>query len=144
MDIVKAVYACLTGQLEHDYDPIDEKTPRDTQDVATRVFDALNHAQKPGQHLRRTLNDLVGEYGWYENLAIAVLNQLENALRSSVPMGEAMKDAYNKSVAAAAGFAHDHPVFCTLVALGILVALAPWIIEVLGFGELGLIEGTSN
>jgi len=142
MDIVKAVWGCLTGQQEDDYDLIDEKAPPDTQDVATSIFDALNDAEKPGQHLRRTLNDLVGEYGWYESLAVAVLHQLENALRASVPMGQALKDAYNKSMAAAAGFAHDHPVFCTLVALGILVTLAPWVIEILGFGELGPIKGS--
>jgi hypothetical protein len=144
MDIIKAVYGCLTGQLEHDYDAIDERAPPNTQDVATSILDALKHAEKPGQHLERTLNNLVGEYGWYESLAVAVLNQVENALRAGVPMGQAMKDAYNKSVAAAVGFAHDHPVFCTLVALGILVTLVPWAVEVLGFGELGPIEGTLN
>jgi hypothetical protein len=56
-------------------------------------------------------------------------------------MGEAMKDAVQKSTAAATEFAKEHPVFCTVVALGILVLLAPWAIEALGFGELGPIEG---
>lgn len=34
----------------------------------------------------------------------------------------------------------DQPVFVTVVALGILVVLAAWAVEVLGFGELGPIE----
>ena len=113
MDVIKAVFVCLTGQLEHNYDLIEEKAPLNTQDVATSIFDALNNADKSGKHLERTLNDLVGEYGWYEGLAVALLHQLENALRASVPMGQAMKEAYDKSVAAATGFVHDHPVFCT-------------------------------
>lgn len=77
MDIIKAVYGCPTGQLEHDYDAIDERVPPNTQDIATSIIDALKHAKKPGQHLERTLNNLVGEYGWYESLAVAVLNQVE-------------------------------------------------------------------
>jgi hypothetical protein len=56
-------------------------------------------------------------------------------------MGQAMKDAFDKSVAATTGLAHDHPVFCTLVALGILVTLAPLFIKALGFGELGPVGG---
>ena len=52
-----------------------------------------------------------------------------------------MKDALDRAYGAAAEFAHDHPVFLTLLALGVLVALAPYVIELLGFGELGPIEG---
>ena len=57
-------------------------------------------------------------------------------------MAQAMKDAFEKATSAAVGFARDHPVYCTIIALGILVILAPWVIEALGFGELGPIEGT--
>jgi hypothetical protein len=59
-------------------------------------------------------------------------------------MGQAMRDAYDtaaQAVAEVLKFAKDHPVFVAVVALGILVILAPWAIEVLGFGELGPIEG---
>ena len=52
-----------------------------------------------------------------------------------------MKDAFDKAIDAAVEFVKDNPIFCTLVALGILVILAPWAIEALGFGELGPIEG---
>ena len=42
-------------------------------------------------------------------------------------------------------FAGEHPVltgvFCAVVALGVLYLLWPVIIEALGFGELGPIEG---
>ncbi len=56
-------------------------------------------------------------------------------------MGQAMKEAFEKSVKEATDFAHNHPVYFTLIALGILVILTPWAIEALGFGELGPIEG---
>ena len=92
----------------------------------------------------KTPGGIVRETGWYETLAAAVLNGLENALRAEQPMGQAMKDAYEKSAEVVADifqFAKDHPVFCAVVALGILVIFAPWAVEVLGFGELGPIEG---
>ena len=59
-------------------------------------------------------------------------------------MNGAMQAAYDKACDAAEvfeGFVAGHPVFCTLVALGVLVVLAPYAVEMLGFGELGPIEG---
>ena len=93
---------------------------------------------------RTSHSDVVHETGWYEDLAAAVLTGLENALKALAPMGQAMKDAYDKAtqiVADVLKFGKEHPVFCAVVALGILVILAPWAIEAVGFGELGPIEG---
>jgi hypothetical protein len=57
----------------------------------------------------------------------------------------ALKEASDKAYAAAAEFVHEHPVLTaalvTIVAIGILVLLAPWAVEALGFGELGPVEG---
>jgi hypothetical protein len=78
---------------------------------------------------------------WTENIAKAILGGLETALKNGAPMGQAMKDAFDKATGAAVQFVKNHPIICTLVALGILVILAPWAIEALGFGELGPIEG---
>ena len=65
-------------------------------------------------------------------------------------MNAAMNDAYKKAFDAAMSIeelAREHPVltgvFCTVVALGILVILAPYVLEALGFAELGPIEGES-
>lgn len=64
-------------------------------------------------------------------------------------MREAMKDAYEKAIGAAdgiAGFSREHPVLtgciCAVIALGILVILAPAVIHALGFGVEGVVEGT--
>ena len=63
-------------------------------------------------------------------------------------MNGALKEAYDKACDAAKaieGFAAEHPiataVFCTVIALGVLVILAPYVLEALGFAELGPIEG---
>ena len=50
-----------------------------------------------------------------------------------------MKEAYDAAYEEALkipGFVKDHPVFCTLVAVGVLLFLAPYVLEALGFGTL--------
>jgi hypothetical protein len=125
-----------------------EKTqhPQSTQSLAEDVLSILYAVDINDGHLRQRLQDVVRETGWYESLAASVLNGLENALKAGAPMGQAMKDAYEKAaqvVGKVWGYVKEHPVFFTLLALGILVILAPWAIEALGFGELGPIEGMS-
>ena len=63
-------------------------------------------------------------------------------------MNEAMKGAYEKAVEAAEcfeGFVKEHPVevgvFCTVLAIGVLVVLAPQCLGWLGFEEVGILEG---
>ncbi|PVH78598.1 hypothetical protein DL98DRAFT_655990 [Cadophora sp. DSE1049] len=51
-------------------------------------------------------------------------------------MGSSMKEAFDRASAVAEEFAREHPalvaVMVTLVALGILALVMPWIIEMLG------------
>ena len=110
--------------------------------TAADVVTTLYNAEKGGAELKETLNGIVGTNNWTENLAKIVLQRLEKALNDGVPMGQAMKSAFDKAIKEAAEFPRDHPVFCTLLALGILVVLAPWVLEALGFAELGPIEGS--
>ena len=65
-------------------------------------------------------------------------------------MGKAMRCAYERALeeakvtvssAALRDLPRDHPVWCALVALGVLVPLAPWVLDVLGFSELGPVAG---
>lgn len=121
-----------------------------TQDVANDVLTTLYRAEKRGRDLERTLQGIVSERGWTESLAAAILNTLEAALKEGASMGPAMKDAYEKAVEAiekvlrlVGDFKREHPVlFWSLVAVAILVVLAPWALEALGFAELGPVEGT--
>ncbi|OCL04818.1 hypothetical protein AOQ84DRAFT_399893 [Glonium stellatum] len=119
-----------------------EKAGRTDEDIASDVLSTLYHAEKEGHNLDQELQDIVGAYGWTEDIAKAILVGLEAALKNGASMGQAMKNAFDRAINAAEEFVEDHPVFCTLVALGILVVLAPWAIEALGFGELGPIEGS--
>ncbi|MCJ1403304.1 hypothetical protein MMC11_006527 [Xylographa trunciseda] len=118
------------------------------EEIATTILTTLLTAEKPGRSLNIALNDIVAQSGgWTERIAIAVLNAVQNALKEGSPLREAMKDAYEKAVDVAAevlGFARDHPVLtevvCAVIALGILMLLAPWVIHALGFGMLGPVE----
>lgn len=77
-----------------------------------------------------------------------ILAVLQTVLEAGKPLTAAMRSAYDvacRAVEETEGFAADHPVFCTLVALGVLVVLAPYVVEYLGFcagfGEAGPVEG---
>jgi len=119
--------------------------PQTTESLAEDILSSLFTAQINDENLKHRIQDIVRVAGWYETLAVAVLKGVENALKAEVPMGQAMKDAYDKAtkvIEEVLQFGKDHPVFVAVVALGILVVLAPWAIAALGFGELGPIEGT--
>jgi hypothetical protein len=47
---------------------------------------------------------------------------------------------FSQAAAGVLQFAKDHPFFCAVFALGILVVLAPWF-KLIGFGDRGPIEG---
>lgn len=59
-------------------------------------------------------------------------------------MNEGLKGAYGKAVEAAKGFegfVKEHPIFFTVVALGVLCVLCPEVLAWLGFEEVGILEG---
>lgn len=149
--LFRAISECL-GYPASDNDKFDnavneksrfekDKTGRSAQDIATEVIDALYSAEKNGRDLVKTLDNIVGEYGWVENIGVAVLSGLESSIKNGAAMGPVMKEMFDKATNAATDFARDHPVYCTIIAIGILVLLAPWVLELIGFGELGPIEG---
>jgi hypothetical protein len=152
-----AILECLCPGRSTHYDVLEEQPahafphektqhPQTTQSLAEDVLSTLFAADINDEHLVQRLQGIVHETGWYESIVALVLNGLENALKAGAPMGQAMKDAYEKVeqvVGAVWGFVKGHPVFFALVALGILVIFVPWAVEVLGFGELGPIEGMS-
>ncbi|KAI9041433.1 interferon alpha-inducible IFI6/IFI27 family protein [Aspergillus affinis] len=92
--------------------------------------------------IRKQLSDLVTTTGWTESLAQSILHTLEDAIKGSAKMARPAADALARATHEAHDFAHDHPVYTTVLALGVLVILAPWVLEVLGFAELGPLEGS--
>ena len=94
--------------------------------------------------MRQTLEEIVRTNSWRQNFAKAVFEAMQAAIESARPMGEALREIHEKVahvVAGVEGFVKEHPVVCALIALGILVLLAPWVIEALGFAEGGILEG---
>ena len=168
MDILKAVFQCF-GPLSLNpstsypsrfpsekvigYMSITENMPPTlgshekltTQQTALLITSALRDAQRSGDKLNDTIDDIVREAGgWRESIAEAVLHAVENVLKDGLEMNEVMKVAYYRALEMAkriGQFAHEHPLFCTLVAVGVIAILAPYVLEVLGFGELGIVEG---
>ena len=134
----------------------DEKWRLRNDDAALSIVSAMSSADENDSSLDATIQSLVhAAGGWSEYLAKKILAGLEAVLKAAEPMNAAMQDAYDKAyeaLKATEGFAADHPeataIICTVIALGVLVVLAPYVLEWLGFwlgfGELGPIEGKSR
>ena len=123
------------------------------QEIAAKIIEILRTAQKSGPRLSVSVQDIaVQAGGWTERLAKALRKALEEVLKAADHMGDAMKEAHEKSMESAMkieAFIEDsereHPIYTalliTVVALGILVLLTPWVIEALGFAATGPVEG---
>ncbi|MBE3041136.1 hypothetical protein IMZ48_00825 [Candidatus Bathyarchaeota archaeon] len=161
MDAIAAILACLFGSQGDTYPdthPTDRKGPRpsaDTltleHDIASDILDIIRNADKNDHKLKAQVSVVVSAQGWTENIAKAVVKGLEYLITEGrEKVGKALREAIDKAEAAAKecfAFAKEHPYitagFATIVAVGVLVLIAPWAVEALGFGELGPIAGKS-
>jgi len=124
-----------------------DKEPITKSEAVKRIVDLMFTATEVNATTEKSINDVAHQAGgWNEWIAKNVVAALEEGIRigraMSVPMGQAYKRA-EKLALDMEGFAHDNPVLCTVIAFGILVLLAPFCLEWLGFGALGPIEGIS-
>ncbi|PHH88388.1 hypothetical protein CDD83_7604 [Cordyceps sp. RAO-2017] len=108
--------------------------------------------------LRAKIDETVGVTGWTDTLAQHILQALQMTLMEGRErMGPALTHCYDNAVGAAqqefdhlCRLAKDHPgqtvaaVFLTILALGVLVELLLLVVELLGFGELGPVEGRQS
>lgn len=94
------------------------------------------------ESIHKDLNEKINANGWSDSIAQAILRGLNDAISAGAEMARPATDALAKAKEAAVGFAEEHPVYATLLALGVLAILLPWVLEVLGFGELGPIAGS--
>ena len=130
--------------------PVSSSSRRSAEVVVADVVSILRSAEKEGAALRQKVGDTVGVEGWTEWIAERILDGIKTILEESPEtMGNAMKVAYSRASEAADAlfqFPKDHPIatagILTIVAVGILVMLAPAVVEALGFAELGPMEGT--
>jgi len=155
MSLASHIFCCLRSRLS-------SSTPRDkavdTGKVATKVVTTLIQAGERGEKLTRDLNNAVSSTGWTGCLAYSVLRALETRLREDRDkIGPAMVRSYDNAVAAAKDefcllceLAQDHlseepgVMMGTVIALGVLVKLAPVVVELLGLGAFGPEHGQSD
>lgn len=132
---LQAIKECLFGTDDQIAPATNEKV------LAADILETVFSADDGGKVLKKKLQDIVGEYGWTENLAKRILGGIENGIKQGAQMGQAMKDASGRAIEEARDFASEHPYFCALIAVGVLAVLMPWVLEALGFAELGPLEG---
>ncbi|KAK1589918.1 uncharacterized protein LY79DRAFT_517007 [Colletotrichum navitas] len=124
---------------------IADQPVRSAQEAAGEFVDILRTAEKGGKDLERRLRNVVTANSWTEEIAKHILRGVEALVRHRDTIGQVVRGATDAAADAAErffDFAADHPVFVTLVAIGVLVAVAPWVLEALGFGELGPVANT--
>jgi len=158
----------LTTGTSHTWEAIPEKAPSmnyqtppprapTAELVASQILTALLSAPKPGPTLDASILSIIhthrpsttSAHNWYASIAEALFHKLESLLkqgtaRLSGAMADAFRDA-SKAVDAVGEFAREHPLWTAavvgVVVFGIMVLLAPYLLEALGFAELGPLEG---
>ena len=151
-----ANHQLISEKISFTPNPYGNQKPKlSIDEAASSIVAAMMDADKAGPALDATINSIVHQAGgWSEYFASKALAALEAVLKAGKPLNAAMQGAYDKAceaLEATEGFAAEHPiateVLITVIALGILVELAPCVLELLGFwvgfGELGPIEGES-
>lgn len=78
---------------------------------------------------------------WTSSLALAILHAITAAIEAGVPLGAA-KEVVETARKDVEGWIGEHPVMAgvvaMIIALGVLVVVAPWVVEALGFGGVGV------
>jgi hypothetical protein len=149
MYILTSIANCLCGADDDQpitFSRVTEKT-RSDDEIAAELVEKLFTAEKAGENLKSELRGVVGANGWSEYLAEAFYNALQAAIEAGKAMGPVMKEAYDRVVHEAEkipGIIENHPVLCALIVLGIITLLTPLILELLGFGAEGIIEGSPS
>ena len=147
MDFLQAISECLFGEkdrsitLASNDHPVADPLMKQKADAIVR---GLLRSSCPGDAVYRGFeNGRIHCCGWRSLLAEEFLNSLISAFKKGVSMGAALQEAYDRAVGEAWEWSKEHPVWATIIAIGVLVIIAPWVLEALGFGELGPIEGLS-
>ena len=153
MDIIKAIFECFTGInfTSSDMDTVLLRGTNEEHDkLDVDMINILLTADSPGEAHKKVVIrtiDLVHTEGSYDGLAKPILHHVQAALKSQKAMGKAMKEAFDKAQKGAEEFVKEHPVLATaiitVVALSIIAALLPWVIDALGFAARGPVRGKS-
>ncbi|RDW78574.1 uncharacterized protein DSM5745_05426 [Aspergillus mulundensis] len=142
MSLLQPILDCIFGASPSTTTITNNTTAsRSPESIASDIVTKILSADSP-YTLHKELQDEVSTTGWTEAVAKATLQGLDNAIKAGAKMAKAAADALGQAKDAALEFSTEHPYYTTLIALGVLAVLMPWMLEVLGFGELGPIEGS--
>ncbi|KAH8432016.1 interferon alpha-inducible IFI6/IFI27 family protein [Aspergillus melleus] len=141
MSIIHTLLPCFSARRKSTTASYASNPPKEPFTLATQATTILLTTEDPNL-IRKQLSDLITTPGWTEALAQSILHAVEDAIKGAAKMAQPAADALTRAMHEAYDFVHDHPVYTTILALGVLVILAPWVLEVLGFAELGLLEGS--
>ncbi|KAL3477115.1 hypothetical protein BJX99DRAFT_257804 [Aspergillus californicus] len=109
--------------------------------IAIKIVNKILAADTPA-NLHKALNDEDHPSCWYHPIAKAILYDLASTIKNEAYMAQVAADARTKAEDAAIDFDAEHPIYNTVLSIGVLAVLAPWVLEILGFEELGLDEGS--
>lgn len=152
MDCLSSLFFCIPSQgdtvHQHNAAPSEKAIIANqpvpySDDAAAQFVETLRTAEKPGKELENRLKDIVSTNGWTENLAQSILHGLEKLLKDGAATSSAMTEAIEKATNTAEEFSKENPHYTvliaagTLIALGVLIMLAPWVLEALGFAANG-------
>lgn len=133
LQTIFACFGCTDSAIPNSTSYPDEKQAlisayqsRPDPQIAEDVVSTILSSKLTGAALRMKLDAIVGATGWTENLAKGILEKLSLALQQAHDnLGPAVRNAYHKAWEVAKdieGFVVEHPVVCTIVALGVLVS----------------------
>lgn len=133
----------VTYDVKEPYADYSEGDLENTMKKAQSFVDIIVAADcdRKDAHFRKALRGSISAASWTENLAKAILTKLESIIQNKNKIGQTLRDTIQKAVVAAFEFAKNHPVYTTIIVLGVLVEIAPWVLTALGFAEGGIVEG---
>lgn len=141
-----AILGCLKYPSEDNSDgekslTTTDRPADDVQITTERFINTLVTLSRNTPNKTSTLKSSLGTQSLSESLAKSIIEALESTLRKGLELSSAAKEAAEKATLAAVEFSKEHPYWCTLIALGILATMAPYVLTWLGFGEIGIVEG---
>ena len=139
--LLQSILDCVSGTLATEPPTASATDSRSPASLASDILNIILTVDTP-YNIHKQLKERIHTESWSETIATALLHGLESAIKTGTQMAKASTDALTQAKGAAIEFAENHPVYATLIALGILAILVPSALEILGFSELGPIEGS--
>jgi hypothetical protein len=121
------------------------------QEIADNTLYLILNNGGDGEVNKSSLDGIIDEQSWTEEIAKAVLYGLATAIKEGKNISEDVRKISDVAYTLAQKFflvTEKHPeatmFFCTIAAVAVLSLLAPWILELLGFAAEGPVAGKQS